>query len=429
MTTPSAAVRYPAPDIARGAMLILIALANVPFWSGYVTSGPPSTADQVWLFIRTIFVDGHAYPMFALLLGFGVTIISERAQARGENVITVRRLLRRRGWWLLLFGFVHAVLFPGDILGTYGVVILLCAGLIVMRRTKTLVIIGVVIALISVGMASGPSTMHDLPPELAASGVPAPSMAEFASTLLPNIVNGLISWAIVIPIGLPTTAIIPAFVVGYLIARRGILAEPQRYRTQLLWGAIFGLGLGAALGIAQGLHVGHFVSGEAHALVGPLNALGGMLGALGWISLFGYLASRVSTQPSWVTRLVIATGARSMTAYLLQTLFFAVIFAILRRAGSAVNISIVATALIAVAVWIVIALICRELDRRGMRGPFERLHRHLVAISARKRSTELAPADPAAQPELAAIATAAGENAATSEASRLRAADDAPMQR
>lgn len=30
--TPKNSVRYPAPDLARGFMLILIAVANVPFW-------------------------------------------------------------------------------------------------------------------------------------------------------------------------------------------------------------------------------------------------------------------------------------------------------------------------------------------------------------------------------------------------------------
>ena len=33
-------VRFPAPDVARGFMLALIALANVPFWLRYLPDAP-----------------------------------------------------------------------------------------------------------------------------------------------------------------------------------------------------------------------------------------------------------------------------------------------------------------------------------------------------------------------------------------------------
>ena len=33
-------VRFPAPDVARGFMLALIALANVPFWLRYFPDAP-----------------------------------------------------------------------------------------------------------------------------------------------------------------------------------------------------------------------------------------------------------------------------------------------------------------------------------------------------------------------------------------------------
>ena len=35
---------------------------------------------------------------------------------------TASRLIRRRGWWMLAFGLVHAVFFSGDIIGAYGLV-------------------------------------------------------------------------------------------------------------------------------------------------------------------------------------------------------------------------------------------------------------------------------------------------------------------
>ncbi|RRD28936.1 hypothetical protein EII10_08845, partial [Actinomyces bowdenii] len=141
--------RFPAPDVARGLMLLLIAVANVPVWTGS-TVGPfhagaaegLSTADRGWVLIRSMLVDHRAYPLFALLFGFGlVTMINrrlasgtraylesitggqverataaQRAWAREQATIDARRLVRRRGWWMVLFGAVHGVFFYGDII-------------------------------------------------------------------------------------------------------------------------------------------------------------------------------------------------------------------------------------------------------------------------------------------------------------------------
>ena len=54
-------VRFPAPDVARGFMLALIALANVPFWLRYFPDAPHAgeaalaamnDADQWWYLVR-----------------------------------------------------------------------------------------------------------------------------------------------------------------------------------------------------------------------------------------------------------------------------------------------------------------------------------------------------------------------------------------
>jgi uncharacterized protein len=59
-----------APDLARGAMLLLIALANAHLYlygrpigvRGYPI--PESIADRVVVLLQMTFVDGRAYPMF-----------------------------------------------------------------------------------------------------------------------------------------------------------------------------------------------------------------------------------------------------------------------------------------------------------------------------------------------------------------------------
>ena len=123
-------MRYPAPDVARGFMLLFIALANVPFWTAVThVSAPSDAVDTAWLWVRSLLIDSRAYPLFAMLFGFGLmTMINRRiasgtqtylaslpgvpegrepmpheaAWAREMATIDAYRLVRRRGWWMLL---------------------------------------------------------------------------------------------------------------------------------------------------------------------------------------------------------------------------------------------------------------------------------------------------------------------------------------
>ena len=76
--TGPASVCYPAPDIARGFMLLLIALANVPSWLGLLPMKAPSSADDIWVCVRAALIDQRSYPLFALLFGFGLATMAHR---------------------------------------------------------------------------------------------------------------------------------------------------------------------------------------------------------------------------------------------------------------------------------------------------------------------------------------------------------------
>ncbi|MEU0577597.1 hypothetical protein ABZ465_09900 [Streptomyces griseoincarnatus] len=72
-----------APDLARGFMLLFIALGNShyflaggPVLGGYPQEGSPLDSAVTWL-IAT-FVDGRAFPMFGLLFGYGVAHMVRR---------------------------------------------------------------------------------------------------------------------------------------------------------------------------------------------------------------------------------------------------------------------------------------------------------------------------------------------------------------
>ena len=135
-----------APDLARGAMLLLIALANVSayLW-GRPTTGaavhpePTNAADAVLRFVMTVMVDGRALPMFSFLFGYGMVQFAQARRARHFPEDTIRRFLRRRHLALIAFGVTHAaLLFHGDVLGTYGLIGLGLVALLFGRRERTL---------------------------------------------------------------------------------------------------------------------------------------------------------------------------------------------------------------------------------------------------------------------------------------------------
>jgi uncharacterized protein len=140
------AERSLAPDLARGMMLPLIALAHVPWFlftselgSTLLHPAEGGVADRIAQALTIVFVDGRAWTLFGLLFAYGIGQLYARRIAAGSSERDVRRLLRTRHWWLLAFGLIHAALpWQGDILGTYGVLGLLLVPLFLHRSDRTL---------------------------------------------------------------------------------------------------------------------------------------------------------------------------------------------------------------------------------------------------------------------------------------------------
>ena len=270
-------LRYPAPDVARGFMLALIALANVPFWLRYFPEAPHAghaalaamgSADQWWYLARTLFVDRRAYPLFSILFGFGMAIMASRTMERErraametftaeevagwhpvqrqiveENIErharrTASRLIRRRGWWMLAFGLVHAVFFSGDIIGAYGLVAVIFAEVIVMRRAWLRILTGSFIAALSLlGIWS-----------MAAFMGREPMMLEFHDPVSLDAGYPLVSvasWLIATPMTVLTALVVPCVMIGVSVARWGLLQDPRGRGALLSVIAACGLGIGA----------------------------------------------------------------------------------------------------------------------------------------------------------------------------------------
>ena len=432
----SRGLRYPAPDVARGFMLLLIALANVGFWVAGPEGRGPSTADRTWAFIRALFIDQRAYPLFALLFGFGLaTMVNRRMasgidaycqqltgglrapsaaeldQAREQAAIDARRLVRRRGLWMVLFGLIHGAFFPSEIIGTYGIVAVVFAGWFAHKHHKRQLAVCALILLFQIvtvvlAMLMGPGGE--------AAGVAGPAApvaaptgaAESVASALPWFVTNVNEWFFTALGAAFTTMILPAAFLGARLADTDLIAHPERHRGLL---AAVGLG-GLALGALGALHeiLVPLTSAQSWEIDSTLIMVLGLPGGCGWLALLALYAGGPTSDGrlTGLKWLLAAVGRRSMTAYLSQTLMFGTIFVIMPRlTGNPLELGMAASAAVAAVVWLVTVGVCAVLERLGEPGPFEALLRTAVVSGERSRMMPTTPspsprhsARPLAQP-------------------------------
>lgn len=408
-------VRFPAPDVARGFMLALIALANVPFWLRYFPDAPHAgeaalaamnDADQWWYLVRTLFVDRRAYPLFSILFGFGMAIMASRTIERerrvamdaippelsaGWNAVqweivrealdrrarrAASRLIRRRGWWMLAFGLVHGIFFAGDIIGAYGLVAVIFAEVIVMRRAWLRALIGAIIASLSMlGIWS-----------MAAMAGHEPMVFEFHDPVQLDAgypLVSLASWLIATPMTVLTALVVPCVMIGVGVARWGLLQDP-RGRGALLAGiACGGLLIGALGAVPFALMQLDWAFAGSASWSYPLFHASGVAGACGWLALLALVGGGPRESLGSVCAFLSAIGRRSMTAYLSQTLLFIFMFGVLGAFGVR-SLGVAVSGLIALGVWALIGFGCVLAEVAGSsRGPAEWALRWLVAKTAR----------------------------------------------
>ena len=423
-------MRYPAPDVARGFMLLFIALANVPFWTAVThVSAPSDAVDTAWLWVRSLLIDSRAYPLFAMLFGFGlVTMVNRRiasgassylsslpgvedgreptsqeeAWAREQATVDARRLVRRRGLWMILFGAVHALLFSGDIIGSYGLVAVVFAGWIARKHWKRAV------AFCAVVVVAGTTTFLSMGSFLASQGAASATGAHQGAgastdTVLSYVSDGLLAWGGSLVSALFFSMIVPAMFLGARLADTDLITHPERHRRLLVAVGLGGLGLGAAGGIGFAVWA---AGGHLAVWTMPLHSLTGVAGACGWLALLSLYAGgpRPDGRLTGLRRLASTVGRRSMTAYLSQTFLFAIIFmALPTLTGIELHLGEARAAGIALAVWLTTVGLCAALERGGHTGPFEALLRTAVARSERRRR-------PAAPPAPATSASPVGDS-------------------
>lgn len=370
-----------APDLARGLLLALIALANSVI---YLHNRPYGVRqhiveehlpDRIAGVLMVTLVDGRAYPLFAALMAYGVVQMFRRQRAAGVPESEAKRLIRRRSRWLIVFGFAHALLlFPGDILGLYGV-----AGLVLVAMLHTpdrRLLVAAAAWLAAVAVVQGAAYMA--PPDGERSFFWSFETADPLKALLLRPAEWLMTPAGVLGVG-------SAVLIGMWAARRGILTDPAAHRPLLRRTAILGLATAVVGGLPVGLAVGHFWQPtELPVLwaVSALHAVTGIAGGLGYAAAIGLLATRIGDRRGPVTRALTATGERSLSCYLFQSVVFVALL-MPYTLGWGATLGTAGVAAVALTTWLVSVLLADLLRRSGRRGPAEVLLRRLTYRTGR----------------------------------------------
>ncbi|MGQ4267090.1 DUF418 domain-containing protein [Nocardiopsis changdeensis] len=363
-----AGTRSPAPDLARGVMLLAIAVAHVPALLAHWGTGAP---DRAALFAGTLLAEDQARLMFVLLFGYGVGQILRRETGRGADWPDVRSLLRRRGLVLLLIGFVHTLLLPLDIVAVYGAALLLAAPL-ARARTATLAWVGAVALVPGVLLVSAPAVA------LAQAGV-APTIAHLMADGPVAHVAANLQWTWPLETLVSVVSVLPAMVLGIGASRLRVLEEPARHRTLLVRAAVLLTAVSLAGRLPHTLVVTGVwpvdASAPLHAF-SALHVLAGHAGGVAAAALVGLWALRPTDGP--FATAVIALGRRSLTFYLFQSVVFVALFYPFTL-GLADDLGAAAGLGVSAALWAVSLLLAEWMRRTGRRGPAETLLRRLTA--------------------------------------------------
>ena len=122
-TVASSSPRNANLDAIRGLAVLGIFFMNIYFMGisfyGYAPHEMPPLSDHMIKVFNHFFIEGRFISLFSILFGVGLFIQYQRFSAKGLNAYP---LLRSRLGWLMVFGLIHGIIiWPGDILFTYGI--------------------------------------------------------------------------------------------------------------------------------------------------------------------------------------------------------------------------------------------------------------------------------------------------------------------
>ncbi|MDT4966867.1 MAG: uncharacterized protein QOJ64_1604 [Acidobacteriota bacterium] len=329
-------------DVLRGLAVFGILVGNLQWFAGYGMIPPvfarqsPMT-DQVTHFLVHFFVEGKFYSIFSFLFGFGFALQIARAEERGDLKAS---LFKRRLFWLLVIGLLHAyLLWAGDILSIYALM-----GFLLIRfrkKTNTQLLKWVVILLVI------PILTYIVLYILFVAFVPATAVARLNAAQIDMWNNAIIKVpqssymqmltgynlnyvagryaSLILEMRLPK--LLAMFLLGVYAYRRGFFQDLARHRQFIRRVLVYGL----ILGLVGNFAFAALAGTEAPVPPSPAGIVGVICYAFGVPALaLGYIASVATLwqKATWrrVLSILAPVGRMALTNYLLQTIICVLIF-------------------------------------------------------------------------------------------------------
>jgi uncharacterized protein len=329
-------------DVLRGLAVCGILIGNMQWFSGYgmmphALARQSPAADQMTHFLVHFFIEGKFYSIFSFLFGFGFALQISRAEERGDLKASV---FKRRLFWLLLIGLLHAyLLWAGDILSIYAAMGFL---LILFRRKMSSSLLKWAFALLMI-----PILTYILfyilfvafaPPETASkveaaqlvfwnetvTKVPQSSYLEILTGYNLNLIVGRYL-SLLFEMRLPK--LLAMFLLGCYAYRRGFFKDLHSHRPFIRRVLIYGLILGLVGNVAFAALAGK----EAVLPPTPAGIAGVVSYAFGVPALALFFIALVATlwqKAAWrrLLTFLAPVGRMALTNYLLQTVICVLIF-------------------------------------------------------------------------------------------------------
>jgi uncharacterized membrane protein YeiB len=360
-------------------MLLLIAMAYAGMYltaddiGGYGAPFGGSAVDRTASAAAALFLENRAFPLFGVLFGIGMVMMIDSARAKGRSDEAIRRVIRRRSLWLLVFGLIHAALvFPGEILAAYGLTGLLFGWLLF--RSDRAVKIATWIAVAYYALVVGGGTIAA---GLAGESDSWEGIVGYAT--LEDWINRLAGAVFAPLINVLFFPMVILVLLGIRLGRKGYLQDPDRHVPALRKAAAVGVSVSVvgALPLAlAGLGVLDVPGAWSMPLFG-LQILTGIAAGVGYAALFALIGRRLQRRPGFLTRALAAAGQRSLSVYLFCSVGVALLLHPdliglgdhLHRAGGMA---------VAFGVWAVGVALAAWLAAKGKKGPADALLRKLA---------------------------------------------------
>lgn len=366
-------------DLARGFMLLLIVLAHAPLYlyasEPGIMSRPESLGfiDTIINTIGELLIDNRARPMFAVLFGYGLVMIVEKQLSKGKSIKEALKTIRRRCFYLILFGIILTVFIGGqDILMAYGIAGLI-VGWLLPRDNKALIKAAILTTLIIILYL--PFVWGSFMNEMGGYGFGTDFSADDRYPKL--FMEAFVSFPIV-PVFIHFLfPVIPSVLIGIWAGRKRLLIDSHLHHRKLKKIASIGITISiiGALPLVM-IDKGWDPSFFAAGIIWAVHIITGMAAGIGYAALFGVIGN-VIKNPGWVTNSLTSLGKRSLTFYVLnETLLVILLSPVAFDLGGRLNNT--GVTLIAISVWILAVIFASILEKFHMNGPLETLMRRLV---------------------------------------------------